>query len=52
MKLTKECVFVMNNKLIKQVNGCPMGDPISAVFSGIYVSKMEEDIVAPMKPHL
>ena len=30
---------------------CPMGGPISVVFSDIYVSKMEEYIVAPMKPH-
>ena len=28
-----------------------MGSPISVVFSDIYVSKMEEDIVAPMKSH-
>ena len=28
-----------------------MGGPISVVFSDIYVSKMEEDIVAPIKPH-
>ena len=52
MKLTKECVFSMNNKLIKQVDGCPMGDLVSVVFSDIYVSKMEEDTVTPMKPHL
>ena len=51
MKLTKECVFSINNRLIKQIDGCPMGGPISVVFSDIYVSKMEEDIVTPMKPH-
>ena len=51
LKLTKECVFSVNNRLIKQIDGCPMGGPISAVFSDIYVSKMEEDIVTPMKPH-
>ena len=28
-----------------------MGGPISVVFSNTYVSKMEEDIVTPMKPH-
>ena len=27
-----------------------MGSPISVVFSDLYVSKMKEDIVAPMKP--
>ena len=41
----------MNNRLIKQIDGCPMGGPISVIFAEIYVSKMEEDIVTPMKPH-
>ena len=51
LKLTKECVFSVSNRLIKQSGGCPMGGPISSVFPNIYVSKMEEDIVASMKPH-
>ena len=51
LKLTKECVFSVNNGLIKQIDGCTMGGPISVVFPDIYVSKVEEDIVAPMKPH-
>ena len=46
-KLTQECMFPNNNRLIKQVNGCPLGGPISVVFSDIYVCKMEEDIVTP-----
>ena len=50
-KLTKEYVFSVNDRIIKQIGGCPMGCPISVVFSDIYVSKMEEDIVAPMKSH-
>ena len=50
MKLTKKCVFSVNNRIIKQVDGCRMGSPISAV-SNIYVSKIEEDIFALMKPH-
>ena len=49
-KLTTECVFSANNRLIKQIDGCPMGGPISVVLSDIYVCKMEEDIVAPSKP--
>ena len=36
--------------LIKQIDGCPMGGPISVVFSDIYVCKMEEDIVIPANP--
>ena len=34
-KLTQECVFTINNRLIKQVDGCPMGRPICVVFSDI-----------------
>ena len=43
-------MFTINNRLIKQVDGCPIGGPISAVFSDIYVCKMEEDIVIPANP--
>ena len=49
-KLTQECVFTINNRLIKQVDGCPMGGPISVVFSDIYVCKMEEDVVITANP--
>ena len=27
LKLTEECVLSVNNKLIKQIDGCPMGVP-------------------------
>ena len=48
IKLTKECTFSVNNRLIKQIDGCPMGGPISVVFADIYMCKMED--VAPLKP--
>ena len=51
LKSAKEYVFSVNNRLIKQTDGSPAGGSISVVFSDIYVSKMEEDIVAPMKSH-
>ena len=51
LKLTRECVFSVNNRLVKQFDGCPTGGLISVVVSDIYVCKMEEDIVAPMKRH-
>ena len=38
-KLNQEFVFTINNKLIKQVDGCPMGGLISVVFSDFYVCK-------------
>ena len=50
LKLTKECVFSVNNRFIKQTDGFPIGSPISVYFSNIYVSKMEEDIVVLMEP--
>ena len=40
----------VNNKLIKQIDGCPMGGPISVAFTDIYVFKMEDDVVPPIKP--
>ena len=50
MKLTKELVFSVNDRLIKQIDGCPMGGPISVIFPDIYMCKMEEDVVKPLKP--
>ena len=49
-KLTTECAFSANNRLIKKIDGCPIGGPIPAVLSDIFVCKMEEDTVAPSKP--
>ena len=45
-----ECVFSANNMLIKQIDCCSMGGPISIVLSDIYVCKIEEDVVARSKP--
>ena len=50
IKLTKECTFSVNNRLVKQIDGYPMGGPISVVFADIYMCKMEDDVVAPIKP--
>ena len=43
VKLSKECVFSVNSRLIKQIYGCPMGVPVSVVFSDVFMYKMEED---------
>ena len=51
-KLSSQCVFSVNNQLIKQIDGCPMGRPISVVFSDIFVNKFERDIVIPIAPNL
>ena len=47
-KLTKNCVFSVNIKLVKQVEGCPMGGAISVIMSGIHMKRMEKDCVAPL----
>ena len=39
-KLTKGCVFSVTEKLLKQVDGCPMGGPMSVVFSDIFMCKI------------
>ena len=44
-KLTKGCVFSVTEKLLKQVDGCPMGGPMSADFSDIFMCKMEFDVI-------
>ena len=50
IKLTKECTFSVNNRLIKQIDGCPMSGPISVVFADIFMCKMEDDVVPPIRP--
>ena len=48
--MTKESVFSANNRLIKQIDGYPMGGPISVVFLDIYMSKMQAEVVKTSKP--
>ena len=50
MRLTKGSVFSVNGRLIKQIDGCPIGGTISVVMSGIYMAKMERDVVNPKNP--
>ena len=45
-KLTKNCVFSMNNTLVKQIEGCPMGGTISVIMYGIDMKRIEKDCVA------
>ena len=45
----------MNSSLINKNDGCSMGDPVSVVFSDIYLCKMEVSVVnvvsvVPAKP--
>ena len=49
-KLTKNCVFSVNDKLVKQIEECPMGGAISVTMSGIHMKRMENNCVAPLNP--
>ena len=49
-KLCKGCTFLVDGRLIRQVDGCPMNCPISVVLSNIFCVKMEFDVVWPLKP--
>ena len=51
-KLTKNCVLSMNDKLVKQIEGCPMGGAISVIMSGIHMKRMETDCVVPLNQKL
>ena len=51
IKLAGECIFKCNSRfLLKQVDGCTMGGPLSVTLSEIYMVKMENDVVIPSKP--
>ena len=49
-KLTQNCVFSVNNKLVKQVDGCLMGRAILVIMSGIHTNRLEKECVMPLKP--
>ena len=40
----------MNDKLYKQIDGCPMGSSISVVMAGIFMAKLERDVIKPPYP--
>ena len=50
MWLTKGCLSSANNKLYKQIDGCPMGSPISVAMAGIFMNKLERDVIKPPLP--
>ena len=47
-KLCENCTFLTDGRLIKQVDGCPLGGPVSAVFPNIFFVKMELDVFKPL----
>ena len=50
--MCKGWTFLSDGRLIRQVDGCPLGGPISVVLSNIFCVKMEFDVVKPLKPKL
>ena len=50
LQLATEVTFTINNNFYKQTDGCIMGGPLSVIVSGIFIIKMENDIVIPTKP--
>ena len=51
-RLTGECIFSVNGRLMKQIDGCQMGGPLSKTFSDIFMNKLERDVVMPRDPPL
>ena len=50
--MTSDCLFSINERLIKQKDGCAMGSPLSVDISGIFMTKLEKEVVYPEKPIL
>ena len=50
--MCKSCTFLADGRLIRVVDGYPMGGPISVVLPNMFCVKMEFDIVKPLKPKL
>ena len=42
----------MNGSLIRQIDGCTLGDPIAAALFNIFCIKMERGVFSPLKPNL
>ena len=50
--MCKGCTFLVDGRLIRQVDECPIGGPISVVLSNIFCVKLEFDVVKPLEPKL
>ena len=51
-KLISDCLFSVNGRLLKQKDGCSMGSPLSVVISGVFMTKLEKDVVYQENPIL
>ena len=50
VKLTKQCIFSVNSRLIKHIDGCLTGGLCLLFLRTFFVCKIEEDVVVPAKP--
>ena len=50
LKLATENTFMLNSKFCEQVDGCSMGGPLFVIFSDIYMTKTERNVVEATKP--
>ena len=48
--LTTECSFQFNHQILKEVEGCTMGGPLSVNHAEIHMLRLENDVVIPLKP--
>ena len=51
-RLASDCIFSINGRLLKQIDGCSMGSPLSVILAGIFMKILERKVVAPEKPIL
>ena len=50
LKLTTENTFMFTSSFYKQIDACTMGGPLSVIFSDIYITKTEREVVNQSKP--
>ena len=50
--MCKDCTFLADGRLIRQIDRCPMRGPISVVLSNIFCVDMGFDVVKPLKRKL
>ena len=50
--MCKDCNYLEDDRLIREIDGCPTSGPISVVLSNIFCVKMQFDVIKPLKPKL
>ena len=50
LKVTRECSFLLKQKLYKQTEGCSMGGPLSGTLADIHKIRTKNHVVKPLKP--